>query len=324
MKIGFYLKWNKGSIDNLKTSKNVFGDELFAQGMCTSLRKIKGVESAEIYAPNFLPEEKLDYMLYLNDTPPIKNLSQTHIAYVQNVFDDSENKLKEFQNNSYAGYLFISKKMLEMHKKAGFEGQYLPFSVDTNFFKPQKVNPKLVYDVSYVGNDIKGTKRTEEFILPAVNYNFGLYGNWGIPLHRKVRMFLKGQKMPEYKKIFAKLYKGKIPQELVPSLYTSSKINLNCSHQTCIDLDIITLRCLEILSCDGFLITDKVPSAETEFKGKAVFTGGGEQLKDQIRYYIDNESERKKISKGNHSFIVEKHSMDTRMKFLYNYLKKVV
>ena len=67
MNIGFYIKWDKHSINS---SGNVVGDELFAESLCKSINKQFKSIIAELYAPNYLPDNKLDVMIYLNDSPP--------------------------------------------------------------------------------------------------------------------------------------------------------------------------------------------------------------------------------------------------------------
>lgn len=90
LKIGFYMKWEKYSLTSRNT--NVAGDELYAEAMCRTLKKFPTVAAAELYAPNHLPTEKLDVMIYLNDTPPISNWADKHVLYLQNSYEDSKKK----------------------------------------------------------------------------------------------------------------------------------------------------------------------------------------------------------------------------------------
>ena len=106
MKIGFYTKWNldKGRF---------IGDQLYADYMCKNLLRFENVDSAKLYAPNKLPKEKLDFMIYLNDTPLIKNWAKKHIYYFQNAYNEkgSVKKLREISKYKFDLYLFVSEKL---------------------------------------------------------------------------------------------------------------------------------------------------------------------------------------------------------------------
>jgi len=67
------------------------------------------VADAEIYAPNHLPTEKLDVMIYLNDTPLVSNWADKHVLYLQNSYEDSEKKIRELYSFGYDAYIFVAK-----------------------------------------------------------------------------------------------------------------------------------------------------------------------------------------------------------------------
>ncbi|RJR27576.1 hypothetical protein C4561_01905 [candidate division WWE3 bacterium] len=326
MKIGFYLKWPKGMFNS--KGWNVIGDELHGESMCKAISKIKDIEIAELYAPNNLPKEKLDVMIYLNDTEPHQEWAKKHILYMQNAYGEGSDKiLKNFQNVGYDGYAFISNKLLDIHKQEGHDGIFLPFGVDTELFYPREKEEEFGFDVAYVGNDIKGEVRTNKYLLPAAQFNFGLFGNWHIPesnIRSRIKFWEKREKIPHYRKIFSKLSRGKIPQEKVPILYSSAKINLNCTAQDCVDWDVITLRTFEVLACRGFLITDKVPIAEKTMQGCMVFTDGDDDLIEKIGYYLSNEKEREKIAGKGYEYALKNAAIDSRMNELFNYLRQII
>ncbi|MFH2069161.1 MAG: glycosyltransferase [Candidatus Omnitrophota bacterium] len=316
MKIGFYICWNKGSLEG---SGNVLGDELFAESMCRFLGRIKTVKNCKVYAPNDLPSGKLDLMVYLNDTPPNPGWAGKHLLYIQNARPEGADKfLREFHKLGYDGYAFVSSRLLEIHKKTGRDGIYLPFGVDTEFFYPRQQDRSYVFEVAYVGNDIKGEQRTLRYLYPAVDFNFGLYGTWN-----SFRRFQFWKNRP-YQAKFFRISKGKIPQNDVPVLYSSAKINLNCTAQDCVDWDVITLRTLEVLACGGFLITDKVPMAEKELSDCVVFTEGGADLTEKIKYYLANAVERKRVSGNGYEYVLKRASLKVRMDALYRYVDSIL
>ena len=124
------------------------------------------------------------------------------------------------------------------------------------------------------------------------------------------------------KKLFIDICKGKIPQKDVPHLYSNAKINLNCTAQGGINWDSTTLRPSEILACKGFLISDRMSSLE-KIKGGLVFTKGGEDLKDKIKYFLNHPKERRKIAEKGYQYVIKHDKIEKRMSELYNYLRSL-
>ena len=177
MNIGFYIQWNKGSLS--AREGNVLGDELIGESMCRVLRKMTGVDSCELYAPNNLPRRSLDVMVYLNETEPMPQWARRHFLYMQNAYSTgSEKALENYQRRNYDGYAFISSRLLQMHKATGLHGIFLPFGVETDLFQPHAPDPRYACEVAYVGSDIKGRVRSERYLYPASGFDFALYGNW--------------------------------------------------------------------------------------------------------------------------------------------------
>lgn len=320
MKIGFYLKWDIGSLKRAKG--NVLGDELYARSLVSSIAELDAEYDIKLYCPTILPSEELDVMIYMNDDKPNLSWAKKSVLYLQNGYGEgADNKLAELRKNHYDGYAFISRKLLALHQKDGFQGIFLPFGVDTDVFNPKAIEEKYVFDAAYVGNDIKGVERTEAYLEPALDFNFGLYGNWKIPKSR-FRIWRNWfQSHANYKKKFEAISRGKISQEDLPVLYSSSKINLNCAIEDCVQWDVITLRTLEVLACDGFLISDRVASAEELFGDFIVFTDGHEDLQAKIKYYLEHESERLAMAKSGGEFVRKHFSIKSTALNLLNYCK---
>jgi len=318
--IGFYLNWNLGSLD--APQGNVLGDELYAQSLAKALCSNDPTLEVKVYAPNRLPRRKLDVMIYMNDNAPEKVWADRHVLYLQNAYGEgADRKLAALRQYGYDGYAFISYKLLQMHISQGYSGIFLPFGVDVETFHPHPADPALAFEVAYVGNDIKGTARTEAYIEPAADYNFGLYGNWKIQRPR-FRLW-KILWLPRYRYRFHKIGRGKIPQEQVPVLYSSSKINLNCTAQDCVDWDVITLRTLEVLACNGFLISDRVPAAERLLGDYVVFTDGHEDLRSKIEQYLCDDVARKAKAEAGGRFVRENFSIYATAHKLLSYLKEL-
>jgi len=321
MKLGFYIKWDKFSL----TSKgNVVGDELLAESLCKAIKTQFSHIEAQTYAPNYLPNKPVDIMIYLNEpdfTP--KKLSKKAIFYYQSGYNSQQWAFpSDYINANFDALFCFSRKMLQTFgKDIKLPTLYLPFGVDTSVFYPRESKQEYQFEVAYIGNDIKGKEATMLYLYPALDFNFGLFGNWHIPRSR-FRIWRNFKKLLPYQKPFENISLGKIPQEHVPLLYSNAKINLNCTLQSCIDWDVITLRTMEVLACNGFLISDKVPLAQKILKDCMVFTNGGDELKEQINYYLANEKERVQIANKGYEFVTKYCKIAHRAKDIIEFLER--
>lgn len=294
MKIGFYVKWP------IHQKRRVVGDSIVAEILCKNLRKLPNIKSAEVYAPDIPIKSRLDAVIYMNSTPPVREWADKHILYWQNGYSQSPEELfKDFYSHQYDGYAFFSRHLLERHLAAGKTGIYLPFCADTSFYYPREPDERLSFDVTYVGGDIKGTYTTMRYIYPALDFNFALFGGWKIS-PRKLFSF----EVQPYQEEFKKKSQGRIPEPDVPVLYSSSKIMLNTNITQSRDLGVISLRTFQVLACKGFLISDPLPGMEQELAGKVVFTDGYNDLTEKIKYYLTHEEERREIAENGYEYVM--------------------
>lgn len=321
LKIGFYVKWA------ISATGNVIGDALLAESLCRALQNFPEVASAKLYAPDIPFDERLDILIYLNDVPRMESAARVHVHYMQNGVDgEPVHILKQLLLKKYDAHIFFSKVFLEIYEKEGRNGLYLPFGVDIKFFFPHVLQAEYAFDVSYVGNDIKGTERTMRYLYPAADFNFGLFGNWRLPgiNWRRPWKNISFLRLPGYRWKFAKLSRGRIPQEAVPILYSSSKINLNCTLQSCVDWDVVTLRTYEVLACRGFLLSDRVSAMETDLQGCLVITDGYDDLREKIAYYLAHDEERISIASKGYDHVVKHATVQARAEQLLVFLKKLI
>jgi spore maturation protein CgeB len=322
VKVGISLKW---PLNSLNRPGNVVGDELYARSIATALECTQRVSKCYLTAPGTPLPQKVDVIMHFNDTDPDSHWARKHVLYLQNGYGaGSEKALAEFRKKGFDGYAFISNRLLQLHWDAGHTGIWVPFGVDTNFFRAMPCEAALAHQVAYVGNDIKGVERTNRYIRPALKFDFGLYGNWQAPSWRKVvrdLMWLKLQ--PAYRREFATISRGKIPQENVPALYSSAAINLNCTLEDCVRWDVVTLRAFEVMACGGFLITDEVPSLRSVCGEAVVITSGFDDLENKIEYYLSHERERKEIARMGPE-VAKNYSIDSMAHRLTDYLESMV
>lgn len=320
MKIGFYIKYPKFSIER---PGNVLGEEILANSLCEGLRKLGGVEQVEVYAPNYLPEEELDAMVYL-DCPLNRKWARKHYLYWQYSYDnnvDYREMLHDYHELDYDGYMFFSDHLLELHEAAGQTGILLPFGVDTESFIPQPVSTEFNHEVAYLGSYIKGKEITDRYLIPCLKFDFGLYGNWN-PAYYRFRYWRNWPWLLPSRRRYMNISKGKLPQEKVPILYSSAKININFSSEAANRWNVISFRTYEVLACKGFLISDKNDYIEKELAGKVVFSEGGNDLRDKIEYYLAHEDERRRIAEAGYEYVQKKGSIYKRAEKLLGYISE--
>jgi spore maturation protein CgeB len=318
MKIGFKFPDNNNwKLNSLipGQGRNFNGDEAMALCLQKELLKYPEVHSCELF--NQYPENKLDVIVYLHREKPESSRARKHIVYFQNAYPEGNDIiLKEFHSYGFDGYMFASKKLLQYHTNLGFNGLYLPFAVDPDFFKPYQPCDKYKFEVAYVGNNIKGKERTLKYVYPAIRFKFGLFGNW----------YYKSWKFnrPWYMRVFKRIARGQIPMEDLPVLYSSSKIILNCSIQGHADWDVGVGRVYDVMACNGFLISDEIPSMREKFGDIVEFSKGGKDLVKKIRYYLKHDDERLERARKGRAVILKSETYAHRAKDMLEYFKKLL
>ena len=55
-----------------------------------------------------------------------------------------------------------------------------------------------------------------------------------------------------------------------------------------------------------------------------VFTDGGDDLLEKIEYYLDHETERKRIAQQGYEYVIKHATIDARMNELAKYLEEIL
>ena len=114
-----------------------------------------------------------------------------------------------------------------------------------------------------------------------------------------------------------------IPNEEVHKYYSSCKILLNDHWKEMRDEDFPSNRLFDALACGTFIISDKIPSANTLFEGSIVTYDGVDDLKEKIDYYLAHEDERVKIAEKGKRIVLENHTFDDRVCEILDALKEL-
>lgn len=292
MRIGIFL-YHIGTVDQFSQSP-VWGDEVMALGLQRHMLRVSGVDFVKLYNRDQIQQAKADQLdlgFYMH--PDIDLAANVNIFWLQN--GKNEQQALEMAKK-FTGVCFCSKVLLK-----GFgRGIYLPQTVDTELYYKKNVVPELQTDITYVGNSIKEQNTVEGYLEPLIKqnkYKFTLYGNnWPYPQFR-----------------------GRIPPAYVPDLYSSTKIVLSMHLNDHKRYDVVTSRVYEAMACEALVISDLVEEAVINFYEHVIFSGGYDNLLEQVDYFLSNENERQRMIKGQRELIVNKFDVKHRVNDIMNY-----
>jgi spore maturation protein CgeB len=199
-------------------------------------------------------------------------------------------------------YFFINSISVEAAHRAGYaHASYLPHAVDASVFRPLPGVPKDI-DFAFVG---LWSERRQQLIEAAleVSQNGAIYGpKW----YRKTF----------HDRRFRRVVKGRyIAGEPLVRLYNRAKVVLNITSWGAdggASRSGMTMRLFEVPATGTLLLTDH--SAEMNFAltpGRHVATFSDlDELRQKLRYYLDNAAERERIAAQGMHEVRARHSYD--------------
>lgn len=284
------------SVDSLNISKqgNVQGDELLARFWVDALQDHPKVTEVGLNSPG---EFDVGISFSVN-LAPFKGLK---ILYMQNVFPKpawpgTEEVFHQVKKH-FDEYIFTSDKLRDKCE----DGLVVPFCTNKKVYYPREYDKQLDYDACFVGNKIRDDETNDKFIYALKDLNLGLFGN------------PEGWKSP--------MCKGKIGFEEEATLYSSSKSSINMTLREHLENGCINFRIYNALACKGFVITDYMEELE-EFKDCVVFSFGGDDLVEKVKYYKENQEETQKYREAGYKRVMENHDATHRAALLVDWLEK--
>lgn len=118
-------------------------------------------------------------------------------------------------------------------------------------------------------------------------------------------------------------YRGELDWETeIAKAISASDINVNISK--IIFPTMVGSRPFEVLSCGGFLLTDRYTATETLFEDgrHLVFYRDFDDLEDKVRYYLAHPQERRDIAERGHRAFLEKHTLMHRVRRIVEVLEE--
>ncbi len=293
-----------GTLDIAKPG-NVQGDEMVARSWQKYLLRRDDIAEVLLYGPKDVIDESLhvaiDFNPFLESNHNVKSVLYMQNAFPQDTHAGGTVGVFESQRDRFDGYLFTSGCLMSA---CSAEGAVIPFATDEEVFYPQWAET-FRHPVSFVGNDIRGPIVNHRYLMGALPFGLVIYGNmWHPPLSAASR--------------------GKLSMEQLPKVYTSSLINLNCHIGEHVIHDTINLRIYDILACEGFVLSDRVPSLSDVFGDAVVCTEGYEDTWAKLVHYSADTECRKLSARTGRKIVLGNHTFVHRMENVVAYLKELL
>jgi spore maturation protein CgeB len=318
---------------------NVQGDELVARCWSKYLARHPAVGRIVLYGQGQPHPGDLDLVIHfhpdLEGHPAARNF-----LYLQNVFPADlfpGGTLGVFQKvkHRFDGFLFTSQRLM----RACAPGAVIPFATDPELFRPPAggapatapavarggSGPTAVGKlpatapggsgpirsgprpggpaVTFVGNNIRGERCNQRYLVPALPFGLAIYGNnaWQAPLVAACR--------------------GKVPMEELPALYAGSAVNLNAHIPDHVTFDTLNQRLYDILACGGFVISDRIDALESVFEDAVLTTDGDDDLWAKLVCSLaDGDDRRRRADKGRR-LVLDRHTYAHRSAAVVEFLQ---
>ena len=192
---------------------------------------------------------------------------------------------------------------------------YLPMAADPETHKPMDLSPGEVRefgsDLSFMG---AGYYNRHQFFKGILDFDFKIWGTgWdpNSPLWKRVQR--NGER---------------IPVEDFVKIFNASKINLNLHSSVFHEGvnpqgDFVNPRTFEIAACGAFQLVDYRSELPAVFAPdeEIVCFHNLEDLRDQIRYYLDRPEERRRIAERARSRVLKEHTYQARMETMLSFIR---
>jgi len=183
----------------------------------------------------------------------------------------------------------------QVRRKAvrNIQGDYLPFSVDTNIYR--RLGVEKTFDVMAVFSVIQ----------------------WAYPYRKKIQELVT--EMPVKALVSGGIPGSRIVHEKYVECINRSKIFISESSIA----KIVTMKYYECLACGTFLLTDRPEGMEALgfVDGEhLVLYDGLDDLRGKIEYYLEHEQEREEIAERGMDLVRNRHSGKIRAKQFLRYL----
>jgi spore maturation protein CgeB len=267
---------------------------------------------------NFGPDIVIDFTA--NNPEVLKTIRNMNIILTQWLVEDYTIISYWKYVASYYDFFFVLERgplFEELLKVKAKKVKYLPVACDSKIYKPLKLSvedyDKFGCDVAFMGVPRKERIKMLEFFT---NFNLGIWGKgWG-EIDGKLKRYIRNN--------------GKwVSGEEAAKIYNASKIILNLQispFDKQKKANFVSPKTFSIAGCKGFQIADYRYEMKDLFKiGEEIICFNNfEELKELVKYYLDNEIERKRISKKAYQRVKSEHTYEHRMQEMIDFIRRHV
>jgi len=309
------------------SSKWVWGDEITARDLARYLSKRHHCEilnakqcascansakyDSAIYFFSWLPPGIAKVNLFWHQSP--REGFSWHLTDRQWIEDCIDTVKRKFD-----GVLCPSRELADLFKSAGLFSVYFPFFVDTEVYLRKEGSGRALFDCVYVGNNIKGESINREVLYPILSVckkrslHFGLFGAGWLDACEQ--------------DLVARYYRGVLPADRLPLLYSKTKIVLTFHFQSHRRFGIHNMRTYEALACKALVLSDLNAKRDDDLEIPAFrrLNASGGSAVDSLDHCLGiGPEEAEVMGREGRDLIERKHSAAVRAKMIEEVLIKL-
>ncbi len=254
----------------------VWGDEILAEGLADALSRLDIVEQAVVYSPVTI-HSNLDLVIAFYPYPETLFVPEAaNFWWLQAGLLHTESMEKiDAAVALYEDFFAAGTGTAKWLRQYGREATLMLMGADLAIYRPHTPLPKYQHNVVFIGNNYGRDEILERYLLPLVPFGLRIYGSgW--------------EKVPE----LAEAFLGSVHPREVPKIYSSAKVVLSVHKEWHAKMDIPTTRLWEATACGAALISDPIPLGRRVFGDAVLWSEGGADLVEKVRYLLDNDAAR--------------------------------
>ena len=293
----------------------VSGSEITTAGLASAFLKRNDVAEILRFSPNNykgLESGKLNLVI-------IEGWHATVVEFIVRVRATNPNAIVLFWNLSFYGFnevvkldvdgfLSNSKKVASLLNKIK-PTNYTMLAADSEVFKPIAPVERYRHDVVYLGmrHNSKSTEIRDRVLYEATNFDLAVYGSgW------------------ENDTVIRPFWKGKLPTDDIPLLYSSAKIVLGTTEDRQRKSGMFNNRVFEALSCGALFISEHFKDLEEEFGDAIFYSRQTGDTKKNIKNILQNEVDFKAKKLSARKLIEEEHNYGKRVDQILDFYATVL
>lgn len=268
LNIGFLL-FHKNTYASKTTG--VWGDEIVVQAQCEYLRSL-GYSNVKVCTKEeLLGYKKLDVCIHTSfqilHPQFFKDIADKNVLWIQGFSYNGDSvlsldKVYEINKQYYDSIITSSRVLAKTYD--------IPFVLPYTGFEPyKKVETKYDLDISFIGNIIKPFSTNIKYFYPFRHFKYGIFGG-------------------DF---------GKVSHETSLEIISGSRINFRFGFEESSKWDMVTGTPFFFSMCEAFTMMDYIPYFTEVFGESMTFTKGGDDEREKIGYYLENNELRKKMAK---------------------------